>query len=66
METQHRTLLKTISWRIIATVISFGIAYFISKDIGIASSIASIQVVVHTIFYYIHERMWNKIKWGKN
>jgi uncharacterized membrane protein len=64
-ETTTRTLVKTISWRIIATIASFIISYFIIDDIVLASSIAGIQVIFHTILYYIHERVWIGIDWGK-
>lgn len=64
-DTSIRTISKTISWRVIATVASFIIAYLISNDLNIAGSIASIQVVFHTILYYMHERIWISISWGK-
>ena len=28
-------------------------------------SIAGIEVITKMFFYYFHERLWNKIKWGK-
>ena len=28
-------------------------------------SIAGIEVITKMFFYYFHERIWNKIKWGK-
>lgn len=30
-----------------------------------AGTIAVAQMTVNTILYYIHERAWNKIKWGR-
>jgi uncharacterized membrane protein len=64
-ESTYRTLIKTISWRIIATIASFTISYLIIDNIMVASSIAGIQVIIHTILYYIHERVWISIVWGK-
>ena len=28
-------------------------------------SIAGIEVITKMFFYYLHERIWNKINWGK-
>jgi len=64
-ETATITLVKTISWRVIATIASFFVSYFLIDDVVIAGSIAGIQVILHTILYYIHERLWIKLKWGK-
>lgn len=60
-----RTIAKTISWRVLATITTFIVSYVISSNIKIASSIAGSQVIIHTLLYYIHERCWIKIQWGK-
>jgi uncharacterized membrane protein len=31
----------------------------------VASAIASTQLIINTILYFIHERIWNKIRWGR-
>jgi uncharacterized membrane protein len=31
----------------------------------VAGSIALVQITANTILYYLHERIWNKVKWGK-
>lgn len=64
-DTSSRTLAKTISWRFIATFATFIVSYIISSDISIAGSIAGTQVIIHTALYYIHERIWIKVSWGK-
>jgi uncharacterized membrane protein len=65
MDTSTRSLIKTISWRVTGSGATFGIGYLISKDYVIAGSIAGIQLVANTILYYMHERVWNKIMWGR-
>ena len=66
MDETKRSLVKTISWRITGSSATFGISYLISGNFLIAGSIASIQLVTNTVLYFIHERVWNKIKWGRN
>ena len=62
MATINRSLAKTISWRIIATLDTFIISLFITKELKIAGIIAALEVLTKTFLYFFHERMWNKIK----
>lgn len=64
-DSSSRTIAKTISWRVVATITTFIVSYLASDNIVIASSIAGSQIIIHTVLYIIHERIWNKIKWGK-
>lgn len=65
MDTTKRSLIKTISWRLTGSSATFGIGYLVSGNFVIAGSIASIQLVANTILYFIHERVWNQIRWGQ-
>jgi len=65
-DTNTRSLVKTICWRITGSSATFLIAYLMIGNFAIAGTIGMIQLVSNTILYYIHERIWNKIPWGKN
>ena len=60
-----RSLIKTITWRILASLDTFLIAWFVSGSISVGGWIATIEVITKIILYYFHERGWNKIKWGR-
>lgn len=64
-DSPKRSLLKTVTWRITGSGATFAIGYAISRDFTIATSIASVQLVANTILYFMHERVWDKIKWGR-
>jgi uncharacterized membrane protein len=64
-DTTKRSLAKTVSWRVTGSLATFLISYLILGNFAIAGSIAIIQITVNTILYFIHERVWNKISWGK-
>jgi len=64
-ETSYRTIVKTVSWRLTGSGATFLISYLISGDVGIAGTIATIQIVSNTILYFLHERVWNLIRWGR-
>ena len=61
----RRSLIKTITWRITGSGATFGISYLISGNFVIAGSIATIQLVTNTVLYFIHERVWDRVKWGR-
>ena len=65
MDSIVRSLVKTISWRLTGTFCTFLISFIILGDITTSSTIALIQLILNTIMFYIHERIWNIIKWGR-
>ena len=65
MDSIVRSLVKTISWRLTGTFCTFLISFIILGDITASSTIALIQLIFNTVMFYIHERIWNIIKWGR-
>ena len=57
-----RTLIKTLTWRLVWSTSTFIISYIVTGQAIIATGIAVAQMIVNTILYYIHEIVWNKIK----
>jgi len=56
-----RTLAKTLTWRIVGSSSTFAIAFIITGEVGISSGIVFVQMIVNTILYYLHEKVWIKI-----
>jgi uncharacterized membrane protein len=57
-ESRKRSIMKTLSWRIIATLITFTIAYLLTSEIRIATGIGIFDAIVKMAGYYAHERLW--------
>ena len=57
---KKRHLAKTITWRIIASLDTFLIAWFITGRFDWAGTIAGVEVLTKMILYYFHERAWYK------
>ena len=64
-ETHLRTFVKTITYRIVIIISIFTITYITTGELGYALAITSRSAIRGTIIYYIHERIWNNIHWGK-
>ncbi|MFS4456539.1 DUF2061 domain-containing protein [Maribacter sp. 2304DJ31-5] len=60
-----RSIAKAISWRVIGTLDTLLISYILTGKVAVAASIASIDFVTKMFLYFFHERIWNKINWGK-
>ncbi len=65
MESRKRSIVKTITWRFIATVVTFTIVYLFTKELVLSVGIGLVDVVVKTIAYYSHERVWDRIYFGR-
>jgi len=61
----YRSIIKSISWRTIGTIDTIVISYFITGKIALALSIGSIEVFTKMGLYFIHERTWNRINFGR-
>ena len=59
-----RSIVKTFSWRFIATTDTILIARLLTGSWTIGLGIASIEVVTKMFLYYFHERAWSKSDWG--
>lgn len=65
-ETQKRTLVKTISWRVVATLTTALLVFAFTGNFTIALEVGAFEVVAKLLLYYLHERGWSHIPWGRN
>ncbi len=60
-----RSIMKAISWRIIGTFDTILISWVLTGEIDTALAIGSIELVTKMLLYFGHERLWNRINFGK-
>lgn len=65
IETKRRSLVKGISWRFFATITTIIIVYLFFRRLDLAVLAGVLETVAKILLYFIHERAWNKIKFGK-
>ena len=58
-DSKSRSILKTLTWRIVASIDTFLIAWWITSDPWAGASIAGIEIVTKIGLYYLHERAWS-------
>lgn len=64
-----KSILKTITWRLIASTTTFLLAYWFFQDdpqaTEKATGVALAEAAIKMVLYFIHERAWNVVRWGK-
>jgi uncharacterized membrane protein len=64
-EKSYRSIVKSISWRTVGTIDTFVISLLVTGKLDFAITIGGIEVFTKMTLYYIHERTWNRINFGR-
>ena len=64
-EKRHRSIAKAVSWRIVGTTTTVLLVFIITGELTLSLSIGFFELVAKSAIYYVHERAWNRIHWGK-
>ena len=64
-EAHRRSLAKSVTWRTMGSLDTFVISFIITGRVAIAVSIAGTEVLTKFVLYYLHERIWAVIPWGR-
>ena len=62
--TVKRHLLKTVSWRIVGSLDTVLLGWFITGQLHIGAKIGGAELLTKMLLYFFHERAWHKIKFG--
>ena len=61
----YRSVVKALSWRITGTLDTILVAYIVTGTIKMALSIGFVELFTKIGLYYAHERVWNRISFGR-
>jgi len=64
IESHLRSVIKGLTWRIIASTTILVITYLTTGEIETALKITGIEFIVKLLLYYLHERAWLKVPRG--
>ena len=65
MESHRRSIVKALSWRVVALLITASVAWTITGSLRFGVIIGGIDTVIKLVVYYFHERLWNRISFGR-
>jgi uncharacterized membrane protein len=60
-----RSIVKAICWRVSTTFVTIAIVYIFTGKAMISLGVGAAEVVVKLFLYYLHERIWERVSWGK-
>lgn len=63
---KRQSFMKAFTYRASATGLTMLLAYAFTQDIMVALMMAPADFILKLLLYYFHERIWNRIEWGKN
>ena len=63
---KRRSLLKTLSWRTIASLDTLLLTWLVTGSIAAGLTISGLEIITKMILYYFHERTWIKCKYDTN
>ena len=64
-EHAKRSIVKTLTYRILIIISTFTISFMVTGKLEMTLGITTAATIVNTLIYFTHERVWNKIHWGK-
>ncbi|MDA3779981.1 MAG: DUF2061 domain-containing protein [Bacteroidales bacterium] len=63
-ERKRRSILKAITWRIVASVTTMVLVWVFSGNMTLALSVGILETISKMLLYYFHERAWGSVSWG--
>jgi len=64
-ETCKRSLVKSFTYRLLMSVIAFFIAYWATESVEKSIQVIVMYLAGSMVIYYLHERAWDRISWGR-
>jgi hypothetical protein len=61
-KTVFTDILKTITYRILGTSVTFGIGFFATGNLNVATALGFSDLLLKPLVYFIHERLWRNKK----
>lgn len=65
VDKSYRSFAKAVSWRLTGTIDTIVISFLITGKATWALSIGGIELFTKITLYYVHERVWNHIRFGR-
>lgn len=64
-DTNARSLTKAVTWRLVGTLDTILLASLMTSHLKIAVYIGLTELTTKTALFFIHERLWNNLSWGR-
>ena len=65
METHKRSIVKSLSWRVVAAIITAVVGWVLTGSFKLGLSMGLLDSAIKIGVFYGHERCWHRVKWGR-
>ena len=62
---RKRSLVKALTYRVVIVCLDFLAIYFFTHKVEVALGFMIVSNVYTTVGYFLHERLWARIRWGR-
>ena len=64
-ESQARSMLKAVSWRVFGTVVTSALVYLFTRRLVLSLAVGGVEFFSKIVLFWLHERFWDRLPWGK-
>ena len=64
-ESKARSVVKALSWRTIATLTTTVLVFVFTRRVDLAVTVGAVEAIAKIMLYFVHERVWDKLKFGR-
>ncbi|RMH09178.1 MAG: DUF2061 domain-containing protein [Nitrospirae bacterium] len=65
MDSHLRSVVKGVSWRIVATIVTTTVVFVYTGELTVAALLGGADALTKILLYWVHERIWQRIRWGR-
>lgn len=65
MDSNSRSIAKAVSYRLLGSFVTACIVYAFSGNAKVSAGVGALDIVAKLALYYLHERLWNHISFGR-
>lgn len=64
-DSNFRSLAKAVSYRVLGSAATALVVYIFSGNMPLSASVGGLDMVIKIVLYFLHERLWNHISFGR-
>lgn len=65
VESPLRSVVKASTWRVVATLTTTLLVFLFTRRLLLSVSVGALELFCKFVLYYAHERVWNRVTWGR-
>ncbi len=64
-DARARSVVKSVTFRVIVVISDLVVIFLITHRVDQTIALTILTNIASTVLYYLHERVWNVVSWGR-